>query len=112
MQNKHLLVGGAKCNRAGRLPGAVGPGSHPVTHKAQGGFFGAVFNRSGQEHPVPRCPSPRQQYSGGAADAAPVFEHWRGADPVPWGGAGQAKLETLSSVSPAPAWPNRAGAGM
>lgn len=39
MQNKHLLVGGAKCNRAGKLPGAVGPGSHPVTHKAQGGFL-------------------------------------------------------------------------
>ena len=37
---------------------------------------------------------------------------WRAADPVLWGGAGQAKLETLFSVSPTQACLNRAGPGM
>lgn len=105
MQNKHLLVGGAKCNRAGGLPGAVGPCSHPVdTQSSRSCVFLEQFSTEAGKSALFLIAQALDSSVAGVLLMPHQFLSircaWRGADPALWGGAGQAKLETLFSVLP------------
>lgn len=76
MPNKHLLVGGAKCNRAGGLPGTVGPGSYPVAaQNSRSWVFLVHISTAAGESTLFIIVQHLDSYTVRCSDITSVFEH-------------------------------------